>query len=346
MNLKNMSVRSFLWVVIMGAAFTSVSLLVAFYLFTGSDTLTLCGLFLTISFFAWGAFFYKFFKKKLSEFTNSLCNTLDDMIDGNERVFADLEAETSFARISHRLERLYNIMQISRHKVENEKAELQALVSDISHQTKTPIANLKMINDTLLTRKIPEEKQKEFLQATASQLDKLDFLIQAMVKTSRLETGVVKLEKKATSFPDTLTAAINSVLVPLEKKEIVLSVDCPDNLIFAHDSRWTAEALYNILDNAVKYTSDHGYIRIDVQEWEMYFKIDIADTGRGIPEKEQAAIFKRFYREETVHDIDGIGIGLYLAREIITMQGGYIKVSSAVGSGSIFSVFLPKNEMS
>lgn len=346
MKLQPYSVRKFLLAVGIGAVSTSTAILLALYLLTSNITLVLCGLLLTAALFAWGAVFLKFFQKKLSEFTNSLCNTLDDMIDGNERAFADLEAETSFARISHRLERLYNIMQISRHKVENEKAELQALVSDISHQTRTPIANLKMINDTLLTRKIPEEKQKEFLQATGSQLDKLDFLIQAMVKTSRLETDVVKLEKKAASFADTLTAAINSVLVPLEKKEILLLVDCPDNLIFAHDSRWTAEALYNILDNAVKYTSAHGYISIDVQEWEMYFKIDIADTGRGIPEKEQAAIFKRFYREEAVHDIDGIGIGLYLAREIITMQGGYIKVSSAVGSGSTFSVFLPKNEMS
>ena len=97
-----------------------------------------------------------------------------------------------------------------------------------------------------------------------------------------------------------------------------------------------------ILDNAVKYTPAYGNISVDVQEWELYFKIDIADTGRGIPEKEQAAIFKRFYREEAVHDIDGIGIGLFLAREIITMQGGYILVTSNVGYGSVFSVFLPR----
>ena len=150
------------------------------------------------------------------------------------------------------------------------------------------------------------------------------------------------LGKKTVSFTDTLTAALNSVLAPLEKKRITLSVDCPDNLTFPHDSRWTAEALYNILDNAVKYTSAYDSIHVDVQEWEMYIKIDVSDTGRGIPEKEQASIFRRFYREEAVHAIDGIGIGLYLAREIITMQGGFIKVDSIVGNGSTFSVFLPK----
>ncbi len=342
MKLQNLSVRAFLRLVIMGGISTSAFLILTFYFFTGSGVLALCGLFLTITFFVWGIFFLKFFQKRLSEFTNSLCRTLDDMINGSERPFTDLEAETSLARISHRLERLYNIMQVNSHKAEEERAELQSLLSDISHQTKTPISNLKMINDTLLTRRVTEEKQKEFLQAAGSQLDKLEFLIQAMVKTSRLETGVITMEKKTVPFTDTLTAALNSVLAPLEKKQITLLVDCPEHLTFSHDSRWTAEALYNILDNAVKYTPVYGNISVNVQEWELYFKIDIADTGRGIPEKEQAAIFKRFYREEAVHDIDGIGIGLFLAREIITMQGGYILVTSNVGYGSVFSVFLPR----
>ena len=114
---------------------------------------------------------------------------------------------------------------------EGEKEELQSLVSDISHQTKTPIANLKLINDTMLTRPLTEEKRKEFLQATGTQLDKLDFLIQGMVKTSRLETGVITLEKQDAVIGDTLVSAINGVLAPMEQKEISLSVDCPSRSI-------------------------------------------------------------------------------------------------------------------
>lgn len=199
-----------------------------------------------------------------------------------------------------------------------------------------------MLNETLLERPVDEERRHDFLMATRSQLDKLDFLIQAMVKTSRLETGVIKLEKRNEPMADTLTSAINGILVSLEKKQIVLSVDCPDELSVSHDSRWTSEALFNLLDNAVKYTPAGGNIRVVVQDWEMYLRIDVSDNGRGISEREHAAIFKRFYREESVHDVDGIGIGLYLAREIITMQGGYIKVTSEVGKGSTFSVFLPQ----
>lgn len=344
MKLHQYPVRKFMLTIVIGAALTASVLLFSLYLLTGNVTLVLCGLLLTVAIFAWGAVFLKFFQKKLSEFTDSLCQTLDSMIDGNQKPEIDFDAETSLARISHRLERLYNIMQVNRCKVEEEKAELQSLVSDISHQTKTPIANLKMVNDTLLTRVMSEEKQQEFLQAMGSQLDKLDFLIQAMVKTSRLETGVITLEKKQSLLADTLTVAVNSILAPMEKKQIALSVDCREDLTIFHDSRWTAEALYNLLDNAVKYTPACGSILVTVQEWEMYLKIDIADTGKGIPESEQGAIFKRFYREKTIHDIDGIGIGLYLAREIITMQGGYIKVVSTVNKGSTFSVFLPLND--
>ena len=117
-------------------------------------------------------------------------------MDSTARPEMDYEAETLLARISHRLERLYNIMQKDRNTVAKEKADLQSLLSDISHQTKTPIANLKMLNETMLTRPISEEQRQEFLQATGSQLDKLEFLIQAMVKTSRLEAGVITLEKK------------------------------------------------------------------------------------------------------------------------------------------------------
>ena len=329
MKLQNLSTRTFLRLIVGSASMTSILLLFILYAFTKDIKVILGGFSVMILLFFWGVIFLHYFQKKLSVFTDGLCRTLDEMMDSTVRPQINYEAETLLARISHRLERLYHVMQETRHKVEEEKAELQSLVSDISHQTKTPIANLKMLNDTMLTRKITEETREEFLHATASQLDKLDFLIQGMVKTSRLETGVITLEKKEAAIADTLVDAINGVLAPMERKHLHLSVDCPENLTVSHDSRWTSEALFNLLDNAVKYTPEGG-------------KIAVTDTGRGIPESVQATIFKRFYREEAVHDVDGIGIGLYLAREIITMQGGYITVESEVGKGSTFSIFLPQ----
>ena len=341
MKLQNLSVRAFLRKIVAGTLLTAALLLLIFFLLTKDVRVVICCIILTSAFYIWGMVFLHYFQKKLSLFTDGLCQTLDHMMDSTDRPQVDYEAETLLSRISHRLERLYNVMQKTRHTAEGEKEELQSLVSDISHQTKTPIANLKLLNDTMLTRPLTEEKRKEFLQATGTQLDKLDFLIQGMVKTSRLETGVITLEKQDAVIGDTLVSAINGVLAPMEQKEINLSVDCPSDLTISHDSRWTSEALFNILDNAVKYTSAGGSIQVRVRDWEMYLRIDVTDTGRGIPEHSQGTIFKRFYRDEAVHDIDGVGIGLYLAREIITMQGGYITAESKVGEGSTFSVFLP-----
>ena len=232
-------------------------------------------------------------------------------------------------------------MQESKNSVASERADLQELISDISHQVKTPIANLKMVNATLLEQEVPSDKQREFLLASGTQLDKLDFLMQAMIKTSRLETGVISLEKKQQPIYDTLAMALGGIFLNAERKHIQVEVNCPETLVVSHDRKWTAEALFNILDNAVKYTPEYGSIRVCVESWEMHLKVSITDTGKGIPENQQGAIFRRFYREEDVHDIEGIGIGLYLAREIISLQNGYIQVTSQVGTGSTFSVFLP-----
>lgn len=285
--------------------------------------------------------FVTLIRRKLVMFSDSFCGQMDDMLSGDiMQPKQTIEEESLFYKINYRLGRLYEVMQENKNNIAKERADLQELISDISHQVKTPIANLKMINNTLLENEVPPQKQKEFLTAQASQLDKLDFLMQAMIKTSRLETGVISLEQKQQPVYDTLAAALGGILLNAEKKQIDVQVECPEHLDARHDRKWTSEALFNILDNAVKYTPAGGQIHVSVEGWEMYVKIDIADTGIGISEQHQGTIFKRFYREDAVHDVDGIGIGLYLAREIVTLQGGYIWVVSEVGKGSTFSVFL------
>lgn len=303
-------------------------------IFIAGGTLTLCAFF-------WIWLLVLSFGKRLSHFTSNLCRTLDNMIDGNEELQKSNDSETLFARINHRLIRLYEIMQENRHKVDMERQELQMLISDISHQVKTPVSNLQMVTDTLLTKPVSEEERMDFLQGIRSQTDKLDFLFQALVKTSRLETGAIRLEKKDSSLFHTLAQAMSSIVYAAEKKEIAVSVDCPEDLTVSHDSKWTSEALFNLLDNAVKYTPPGGKISVSVVLWEMYVEVKVTDTGKGISESNQASIFRRFYREEEVHDQQGVGIGLYLAREIVTRQGGYIKVVSEPGHGSEFSIMLP-----
>ena len=341
MKLNRLSIKTLCLLIEAGALLSMLTITIVLYALTSDMLMLLGGALLTACTLVWLILLVVFFSKRLSLFTSDLCRMLDNMISGNEEPKQISDKETLFARISHRLSRLYVILQENRRKVDAERAELQMLVSDISHQVKTPVANLKMVTDTLLSKPVTEAERADFLQGIRSQTDKLDFLFQALVKTSRLETGTIRLEKKDSLLFDTLAMACSEIVYDAEKKDISVSVDCPEDLRLYHDSKWTAEALFNLLDNAVKYTPVSGKIVVTVEQWEMYVKVNVADTGKGISESNQAAIFRRFYREDGVHDKTGVGIGLYLAREIITMQGGYIKVSSEVGKGSVFSVFLP-----
>lgn len=322
----------------------SVSMSMLLYVLTKNTLALYCGLLYAVVVLVCVVLFLTFIRRKLTSFSDALCKLLDDMMSSDREPPQYAEEENLFYKIQHRLSRLYEVLRESKSNIAKERTDLQELISDISHQVKTPIANLKMIDATLLEQTVPAEKQREFLLAMDGQLDKLDFLMQAMIKTSRLETGVISLEPKIQPLYDTLAGALGGILLDAEKKQIEVTVDCPETVSAAHDRKWTIEALFNILDNAVKYTPEGGKIHVDVACWEMYAKIDISDTGIGIPEQHQGTIFKRFYREDSVHQEPGIGIGLYLAREIITRQAGFIRVISEVGVGSTFSVFLPHSQ--
>ena len=340
--MRRMPVKTMFLLVEAGAAISMLALSFLLSAMTGQGWVLLAGGLLTACALVWLFLLTLLFAKRLSQFTNDLCQTMDSMITGGQEPARAEDRETIFARISYRLSRLYGILQENRRKVDQERRELQTLVSDISHQVKTPVANLKMVTDTLLAKPVTEQERRDFLQGIRSQTDKLEFLVQSMGKASRLETGAITLEKKDVPLLDTLAQAMSGIVYGAEQKGISVEVQCPDDLRVSHDSKWTAEALFNLLDNAVKYTPAGGRISVSVEQWEMYVKLDVTDTGKGIPESRQAAIFRRFYREEEVHDQPGVGIGLYLAREIVTRQGGYIKVASEVGRGSTFSVFLPR----
>ncbi|WP_251317035.1 sensor histidine kinase [Flintibacter muris] len=340
--MRRMPVKTMFLLVETGAVVSMLALSFLLSAVTGQGGVLLAGALLTACALFWLFLLTLCFAKRLSQFTSDLCQTMDSMITGGQEPARAEDRETIFARISYRLSRLYGILQENRRKVDEERQELQTLVSDISHQVKTPVANLKMVTDTLLAKPVTEQERRDFLQGIRSQTDKLEFLVQSMGKASRLETGAITLDKKDGALLDTLAQAMSGIVYSAEQKGISVEVQCPDDLRVSHDSKWTAEALFNLLDNAVKYTPAGGKISVSVEQWEMYVKLDVTDTGKGIPESRQAAIFRRFYREEEVHDQPGVGIGLYLAREIVTRQGGYIQVASKPGRGSTFSVFLPR----
>lgn len=232
-----------LWMAVIGSS-------IAVLWMTGNIAAALCLLGFGLFAFGCGVLFVRIVRKKLVLFSDQLCELLDGMMSGKEELPEERQQEEGlFYKIHYRLKRLYEVMQENRNHIAKEREDLQELISDISHQVKTPIANLKMINNTLLDQEIPKQKQQEFLTAQSSQLDKLDFLMQAMIKTSRLETGVISLEQREQSIYETLAAALGGIFLNAEKKRIDVQVDCPEGLLVSHDRKWTTEALFNILDN-------------------------------------------------------------------------------------------------
>lgn len=228
---------------------------------------------------------------------------------------------------------------ISAKKQQMEKDNIKSLIADISHQTKTPIANV-----LLYTQLLGEEELTEnghfYVYELETQAKKLQTLIEALVKTSRLETGVIALNPVSSRIDTVICAAVSQIVPKADEKQIKLIVESSDTKA-VFDSKWTEEAIVNLLDNAIKYTQNGGKITVSVSEYQMFASINVKDNGPGISEEEQSKVFRRFYRGVEQQSKDGVGIGLYLVRQIAEGQGGYIRVQSSKGQGTVFSLYLP-----
>lgn len=279
-------------------------------------------------------------QRQIFHFADDICDTLDALIAGRQPEQYHPYEDSVTAKVQGKLMQYYDIMSEGKMQSQRDKQTLQELVSDISHQVKTPIANIQMFTGILQQHQLTEEKRSEFLQTMAAQINKLDFLMQSLIKMSRLETGTFVLHMEEAPLNKTIAQAMSGVWAKADSKNIQLSADCDPAITVQHDPKWTAEALGNILDNAVKYTPAGGSISVSVRPWQFYTRIDITDTGIGIPEEHYNDVFKRFYRAQEVAAQEGVGLGLYLANGIITRQKGYISVKSVPGEGSTFSVYL------
>ncbi len=290
-------------------------------------------------------FFGYIVRHNLIGFVTALIALIDCMLNNEERLEFHFNQETLYDKAGDKLKKVYEALQQKNRRIENEKNKTEEMISDISHQIKTPLSNLKMYHQLLHHPKISIEKQLECHDIIGSQIEKLDFLTDTMIKMSRLEKGLIDLKGEVKDVYNTVEKAVESILPKANKKNIQIKL--PDKKVWKvfHDEKWTAEALFNLLENAVKYTSDNGCIEIEIESLEVITLITVADTGRGIKEENYERIFQRFFREEEVQAMEGSGIGLYLTREIIHRQKGYIKASSKYGEGSTFKVALPNIRM-
>lgn len=280
-------------------------------------------------------------RRKMLLFTEEINGCLEQLIQQKPLELSAVAEDTLQGKICVRLERLQKITSHVARDNKKQKEQIQGLISDISHQLKTPVANLTMYCDTLMERKLPRDKEDECLSVLRKQVGKMDFLIRSLIKMSRLETDVINLKPEKTEAKELIEEAVNAIMPGARKKNITVNRADTERLLVRADYRWTSEALFNILDNAVKYTPDGGSICISTERLGIYSKMSICDTGIGIRPEHINDVCKRFYREEKAARFEGAGIGLYLTREILTRQSGYLGIDSKPGEGTCVSVYLP-----
>ena len=282
-----------------------------------------------------GVFWYCIFYQKEKRLLNRLQQMLDRAINGElERTEI---SEEKYSALENSMKQYLDSNFLARKNQQEQKDVIQKLISDIAHQTLTPISNLKIYGEIL---KESDHENQEEIDTILEQTEKLDFLIQSLVKLSRMESGIIAVHPQKVSIRQLLEIIGQQFAAKAGEKNLILRV-CKTDLYVTCDLKWTAEALGNIVDNAIKYTPDGGTVQLEVEKYSSFVKIDVTDNGIGIEKEEIPKIFGRFYRSLSVADQPGVGIGLFLAREIIQAQKGYIKVTSEMGKGSTFSVFFP-----
>ena len=278
-------------------------------------------------------------RKTLSKEIIRLENIVEDAI--NEKLVVKTYDDTLLSSLEYKLYKYIKVSQNNKLAIEKERNQIHTLVADISHQTKTPISNIVLFSPLILENDKIDDYSRDILQDINLQSERLNFLIQSLIKMSRLESGIISPNISETKLIDTITWAVKEVIVVAEDKSIDIHIDGDKNTTANYDGKWTKEAIVNILENAIKYSGEGKSIKINIISYELFNRIDITDNGIGIEESELNNVFKRFYRCKNSNQNEGIGLGLYLAREIIRVQGGFIKVSSKLNVGSTFSVFLP-----
>lgn len=297
-------------------------------------------------------FIRQYYRKKMQDTARALLERLDRAIGGEiqDTVFD----ESVDAAVTERLNRLLELTSMHQEHAEAERDTIKSIISNITHQIRTPVTNIMLY--TGLLQEIPglNEDTLHLLLKLQKQADKLDFFMKELVKSTYTEQEIISLHPEMTDVQEIVASACQNVELSAMKKGIVIAVhpagdgkqpgreETADGILCYADRKWTVEALANVLDNAVKYSPESS--RIDVRVWagESFLCVEVEDRGRGIREEDQGRIFERFYRSEEVSAEPGFGIGLFLVREVLSRQGGYARVKSAPGKGTTVYLYLSR----
>lgn len=260
-----------------------------------------------------------------------LAGLVRDVLDDREIEEKAAGEETLYGRIEHMLVRIQRMNRGRQEELTESRSRVQKLITEIAHQMRTPLANggtyLELLEGELSEREDPvADPVPMYLEALRSSQEKLRFLTEEFIRISRLENNIIRIRKEERDIAGTIGDALAQVRPMAEEKGVRISEHLPEGLSCPHDPGWFGEALWNVLDNAVKYSQEGGRIWVEASRGELYLTIRVADEGIGIDEGEEARVFQRFYRGRRTASYEGLGVGLYLAREITARHGGFMEI--------------------
>lgn len=284
---------------------------------------------------------YLYFKHKEFKKIEEIQKYFNHILKGDYSINIREYSESEFSSLKNDIYKVTNLLKEKENYSSNEKIYLESVLSDISHQLKTPLTSMYVINDILENDDIDSNRKKEMLAKNRKQLERIEWLVTSLLKLSRLDSGMVTLKKENILVFELIEQAVAPLQIPMELKNQKILVDGEQNISLLIDEKWTIEALVNIIKNAYEHTPVSGTITISYSDNPIYTEILIKDTGEGIDEKDLPHIFERFYHGTT--NKESIGIGLNMAKSIIEKQNGYIKVESKKGKGTTFIIQFYKN---
>ncbi|MBD7969160.1 sensor histidine kinase [Paenibacillus gallinarum] len=266
-----------------------------------------------------------------------LSSYLREITSGNYSLDVRDNEEGELSILKNDIYKVTLMLSEQRSLLQEDKIKLTNAISDISHQLKTPLTSMTVMADLLSDPDLDRSKRIEFVRNISIQLDRIGWLISALLKFSKIDAGTVQFKKERIKVSELIQKSIEPVLVPMDIKEQRLLINGEDSTFFLGDLNWTSEAIINILKNGVEHTPAGGEITISYAENVLFTEIIISDNGKGIPKDEIPHLFKRFFKGKQASE-DSVGIGLALAQSIITSQNGTIDVKSELGAGTEFQI--------
>ena len=278
--------------------------------------------------------------KKIYDDIKDMTDYAYNSSEGRNFEMKNRNQEGQIGLLKTELIKMTNILKEKVELLNNEKIFLNNTISDISHQLKTPMTSLIILND-LMYEDLRKETKIEFLDKIKSQLNRMEWLVKSILKLSKVEAKVINFEKKEVKINELIKRSVAPNLIPMEIKNIKLSIDGDENTSYIGDINWSSEAFVNIIKNCIEHTPQGGKIDINYAQNPLYCEVVIKDSGEGIDKKDLPHIFKRFYKGKTSKE-DSVGIGLAMAKSIIESQNGDIYVESEINKGTEFHIIFHK----